>query len=240
MTDSIYLRLAGPLQSWAGPAVTGNIVHTERFPTRSALIGLIAGALGARRGDWPEWLNTIEFSVRQDKEPRIVDDFHTINPRPEASQFRRRLLIAERGKARGDKALVFTPDAQGGTSLVNRTYLADGVFVVSVTSREHIDELEDALSSPKFVSYLGRKAFSPTFPYYLGRGASDFIDKLPVVVRSKSQNDAASIKVDKRVYSGNGLGLQRRLSVEVPTVPSLEEQLAVIKENLDIRRVITA
>ncbi|WP_353065450.1 type I-E CRISPR-associated protein Cas5/CasD [Arcanobacterium hippocoleae] len=199
MNESLYIRLAAPLQSWAGPAVTGNIVRTERFPTRSGLIGLLAAALGAKRGEFPNWLDDVEFVVREDRAPYFTDDFHTINYRPEADEFRRRLLIAERGKARGKKALVFTPDAQGGTSVVNRTYLADGEFIVRITCEEHADELEDALGSPGFTTYLGRKAFAPEFPFYLGCGAADMIRQIPTL-------------------SAPGKDLQRTLSTRRPVV----------------------
>lgn len=180
MIEGIYLRLAGVLQSWAGPAIAGNIVHTERFPTPTGLKGLVAGALGAPRENWPEWLNDVEFTVRQDRRPRVVDDFHTINPRTESTRFRRRLLLSH-GDRVSAKSLVFTPDQQGGTSVVNRTYLADGEFIVRIVSDAHLDELESALSSPSFTSYLGRKAFPPAFPFYLGRGSVDCLKQIPAL-----------------------------------------------------------
>lgn len=180
MTESLYIRLAGPLQSWAGSAVTGNIVRTGRYPTRTALHGLLGGALGAKRGELPQWLNTVEFWVRPDRTPTITDDFHTINPRPEAAEFRRRLLLAMGMPARGAKALVFTPDAQNKTSVVRRTYLADGEFIVRITALEHIDELERALAAPAFATYLGRKAFPATFPFYLGRGDAEAFAHIPL------------------------------------------------------------
>lgn len=187
MIEGIYLRLAGVLQSWAGQALAGNIVHTERFPTHSGLKGLIAGALGAPRGQWPAWLEDVEFTVRQDRRPRVVDDFHTINPRTESEEFRSRLLLAHGDRATG-KNLVFTPDAQGTTAVVNRTYLADGEFLVRVVCDNHLDELETALGSPGFSTYLGRKAFPPAFPFYLGRGSIDCFEQIPTVNWQEKQH----------------------------------------------------
>ncbi|USR79353.1 type I-E CRISPR-associated protein Cas5/CasD [Arcanobacterium pinnipediorum] len=243
MIESLYIRLSAPIQSWAGPAVSGNIVRTESWPTRSGLLGLLAGALGAERGKWPDWLNDVEFVVRQDRRPNIVDDFHTINPRTESILFRRRHLIvqgASAGKAKG-KALVFTPDAQGGTSVVNRTYLADGEFLVRITS-DHIDELENALASPGFATYLGRKAFAPDFPFYLGRGSADLIEKIPVFLNESSkrldEDDAQKSKPLAMVIYGKFHPEKgRRQQQLIPVVKSRSTQFDFISENLDIRRI---
>ncbi|MGV9189156.1 type I-E CRISPR-associated protein Cas5/CasD [Arcanobacterium canis] len=237
MIDSLYIRLSGPLQSWAGSAVTGNIVRTQTHPTLSALRGLVAGALGKWRGEWPKWLDDVEFWVREDRRPHIVDDFHTINPRPEANKFRRRILLAQGRKANSAKALIFTPDAQGGTSIVNRTYLADGEYLVRITSAEHTDLLEDALASPAFSTYLGRKAFNAEFPFYLGRGSADVFEQIPVLQRDasgkSSQNSTVvlAIKLGK-FYPASGM----RSKIQLPVIASDEVRLRRISELLEIRR----
>lgn len=64
MPSSTYIRLAGPLQSWAGLAVSGNFVRTEPRPTLSALRGLLAASLGAKRGQWPTWIDDVHFTLR--------------------------------------------------------------------------------------------------------------------------------------------------------------------------------
>lgn len=234
MIESLYIRLSSPIQSWAGPAVTGNIVRTQPFPTRSGLQGLVAGALGARRGEWPEWLDEIEFWIREDRKPRIVDDYHTINPRPEATEFRQRLLLAQGMKGRGKKALTFTPDAQGGTSVVNRTYLSDGEFLVRMTCPQRTNKLEDALSSPVFATYLGRKAFPPSFPFYLGRGPSDIFEKIPTLATAEEQlqRPLTFVKLGPH-FPPEGL----RTQGQVPTVPRTDHRLEAISELLKIRRL---
>ncbi|QRV02135.1 type I-E CRISPR-associated protein Cas5/CasD [Arcanobacterium phocisimile] len=241
MIESLYIRLSGPLQSWAGPAVSGNIIRTEPWPTRSGLLGLLAGALGAERGQWPEWLNDVEFVVRQDRRPNIVDDFHTINPRTESTLFRRRHQIVQgisAGKAKG-KALVFTPDAQGGTSVVNRTYLADGEFIVRITSEKHLDELENALATPGFVTYLGRKAFAPDFPFYLGRGSADCINEIPIVSnlhRTVESEQPQSQPVTMVTYGPFHPASGRRNQTAITVVNQRDEQLSFISGHLVIRR----
>lgn len=189
MSDSVYIRLAGPLQSWAGPAVTGNIVHTEDTPSPRSLRGLLAGALGHKRGELPTWLEDVQFTVRQDRSGGRVDDFHTINERTGEEEFRRRLLLAQGKRASSRKNLIFTPDAQGGTSIVNRTYLADTEFLVRITAEGRTEQIDQALRSPRFSTYLGRKAFPAVFPFYLGVGNSELITQLPVVSSSGKKQE---------------------------------------------------
>ncbi|AKK04392.1 CRISPR-associated protein Cas5 [Corynebacterium mustelae] len=180
MTDSVYFRLAGPFQSWAGPAITGNFVRTEPRPTHSGLVGLVAGACGFLRGEWPDWLNSLCFQVREDNRGVLIDDFQTINPRDTEMEFRSRLLLAM-GKRPTNKLLTATPDGQGLTSLVQRTYLAGAEFIVQVASDEFGDILLDGLKNPRFSTYLGRKAFAPAFPFFLGSSSEDLLTKIPTV-----------------------------------------------------------
>ena len=158
MTEALYIRLAGPLQSWAGPAITGNFVRTEPRPTRSGLVGLLAGACGYGRGEYPEWLTQLHFQIREDNRG-------TLGQRPTK------------------KLLNSTPDGQGLTAITERTYIADGEFIVQIKagSREHQELLAEKLQQPHFVTYLGRKAFAPSFPFYLGVGPDDILARIPTV-----------------------------------------------------------
>lgn len=175
--SSLYLRFAGPCQSWAGPRATGNHVNTAEVPTRSGITGLIAAALGAPRGQWPEWLEDLEIEVRVDNPGRIEKDFQTINPRPEAQRFVERIWKASGLK--GNAPASFTPDAQKGTSIVRRTYLAGAEFIVRLGHPEHVGALAAAFAAPGFSPYLGRKAFAPAFPLLLGVGGDRLLDQAP-------------------------------------------------------------
>lgn len=180
MAESLYLRLAGPLQSWAGPRVTGNVVRTEARPTRSGLEGLLAAAMGWRRGEWEEWIRDTSISVRSDRLGNRVDEFQTINPRDEDLEYQERAYLLMTGR-RWSKRANFTPDGQNKTSIVNRTYIADAVFLVEVSDGTRLEQIKRALRKPQFTSYLGRKAFAPTFPFFLGVGPEGALKDLPTV-----------------------------------------------------------
>jgi CRISPR-associated protein Cas5/CasD subtype I-E len=175
--SSLYLRFAGPYQSWAGARATGNHVNTADIPTRSGITGLIAAALGARRGEWPVWLEELEIEVRVDNPGRIEKDFQTINPRPEAQNFIERIWSASAQK--GSAPASFTPDAQKGTSIVRRTYLAGAEFIVRISHPDRVGELAGAFAQPGFSPYLGRKAFAPSFPLLLGVGDDGLLAEAP-------------------------------------------------------------
>lgn len=214
MTDSVYLRLAGPLQSWAKPAVAGNFVNTQEVPTASALQGLVAGALGYRRGEWPGWISDIDFVVREDKRAQIVDDFHTIGSREDEYTFRRRLAILQGIPAKSAKSIAFKPGV-GATVIARRTYLSDAEFLVRMTLDDHTEDLDRAVADPVFSTYLGRKAFPATFPFYLGVGNSDLINLVPVIKKGDSVPKRVGVK---QYFLGMGPGA-RPAQVGVPTVP---------------------
>ncbi|WP_101507466.1 type I-E CRISPR-associated protein Cas5/CasD [Corynebacterium ulcerans] len=216
-TTSVYLRLAGPLQSWAGPAVTGNFVRTGPIPTHSALVGLIAGACGYRRDEWPDWLNCLNFRVRVDHPGKFVDDFQTVSAHEEEMLFRERLILAT-GKRPSAKTTRLTPDGRGMTSIIQRTYLAEAEFIVEVASDTHGELLRDALRAPKFSTYLGRKAFAPAFPFYLGATTDvDVLHRIPACDLSGAKRDTARVQI-------HHCSAELHTSAEHINVPAVQER----------------
>lgn len=144
------------------------------------MVGLLAASLGAPRDEWPEWLADLKVEVRSEWTGEFVDEFQTINPRDEDLEYQQRTYPLLTGK-RWIKSTHFTPDAEGGTSIVRRTYLANAEFIVALSSSSHFDELVTAIRAPKFTTYLGRKAFAPVFPFYLGVGDLSLLNSLPTL-----------------------------------------------------------
>ncbi len=71
-----------------------------------------------------------------------------------------------------------------GNALVHRSYIGGATFLVEVNAPGHEEELLEALRSPGFSPYLGRKAFAPTFPFVLGVGDENLLGSLPTVSRN--------------------------------------------------------
>lgn len=78
---TLLLRLAAPLQAW-GSDSKFNIRSTEREPTKSGVIGMIAAAMGMQRNDdlgKLEPLNALRFGVRVEREGKLLKDFHMVH-----------------------------------------------------------------------------------------------------------------------------------------------------------------
>ena len=75
---TLLLRLSAPLQSW-GSDSKFETRKTNREPTKSGILGLVAAALGLRRDDEEGLarLARLRFGVRVDREGDLLVDFHT-------------------------------------------------------------------------------------------------------------------------------------------------------------------
>ena len=147
---TLLLRLAAPLQSW-GSDSKFETRKTNREPTKSGVVGLLAAALGLRRDDTAGLarLNQLRFAVRIDGESSLLVDFHTAKSKD--------------------------------TSYVTyRHYLQDAMFLAGLESSDKafLNELEAALRHPVYPLYLGRRSCPPTLPLCLGIRQGDVLEAL--------------------------------------------------------------
>lgn len=147
--STLLLRLAAPMQAW-GCDSKFETRRTGREPTKSGIVGLLAAALGRKRGDSLDDLNRLHFGVRVDKEGELLYDYHTVQM------------------------------SDGKTYVTHRYYLADATFVVGVESddEQKLEILMTALQHPVFPLYLGRRACVPTLPVVLGIRSENLIESL--------------------------------------------------------------
>lgn len=130
---TLTLRLAAPLQSYGNQATFERRTSGD-FPSKSAIIGMIAAALGYRRDDDRILaLNDLVFAVRVDQGGKPLTEFQTVEWK------------------------------QGTRKLTHRDYLQDAVFMVAVGSEDEatITRIHEALQRPKFQLFLGRRASVP-------------------------------------------------------------------------------
>jgi len=173
MIESVILRFAGPQQSWGTTELADR--NTEPVPTRNAVIGMIAAAIGASRAQYPEWLRDTSIWVRVDRAGMLSTDFQTVGaPPPAVGRIRTRHRIATGRSGPADFAVPMGNGSSwtlgGGTMVTNRQYLADAEFIVAISHPDgsRVTEISAATREPDFMTYLGRKAFAPTFPFHLG------------------------------------------------------------------------
>ena len=138
--STLLLRLAGPMQSW-GISSNYNIRRAGTEPSKSAVIGMIASALGRKREDPIEDLSRLRFGFRADQPGEMQKDFQTV-------------------KVKGLTNKIVT----------NRYYLSDAIFLAGIESEDDgfLKQIENALKNPVFHIYLGRKSYPPTLPLVLG------------------------------------------------------------------------
>lgn len=150
---TILLKFSAPLQAY-GTSSHFNIRHTDYYPSKSAVIGMIAGSLGYRRDETEKIkrLKDINFAVRVDQEGTLLRDYH--------------IAIKDGAK----------PDVY----VTNRYYLQDAIFVVGISSEDEglMAEIEEGLKYPYFQNFLGKRSLPPTADYILGVSDKELIEAL--------------------------------------------------------------
>lgn len=152
-SDNLYtllLRLSAPLQSWGSESVYDNR-ETDYMPTKSGVTGMLAAALGRKRGEPLDDLSRLRFGVRVDLQGTKLKDFQ----------------ITHMG-------------AKLNANLSNRAYLSDSIFLAGLECDEIkvLENLVCALSHPIYSLCLGRRSCPPTQPLILGIRSRDLYQAL--------------------------------------------------------------
>jgi len=160
MPNTLFLRLESPLQSWGERAQWGEPRDTAPEPTKSGVVGLLACALGWKDDAAIAALtDRIRIGVRCDQPgaPTPLVDYHTIG----GGYSKPQLLTAEGKEKRSS--------GKPHTEITKRHYLCDASFLVAVQSDEKtILTLADAIQSPVWPIFLGRKSCVPSRPPFDG------------------------------------------------------------------------
>lgn len=89
MNRYLLFRLYGPMAAWGGTAV-GEYRPSDAQPSRTAILGLLAAAVGIRR-DQEDALNdldrSVEIAVRLDMPGEVMRDYHTTQVPPEGKSY---------------------------------------------------------------------------------------------------------------------------------------------------------
>jgi CRISPR system Cascade subunit CasD len=195
-SNTLFLRLCGPMQAW-GTSSRLQLRRSDRFPSKSGVIGLILCAMGVRReeaGPKLESLASLRMGVRIDQPGVFIWDYHTAGAG-----------IGIRQAKGGIKFTATTkqPEAQ----LSRRQYLCDASFLVAWQGDARvIHEAATALQDPVWPIFLGRKSCVPTEPVFAGTGTfADLrtaMEAYPWIARTVVAEDT-STKLDGFVEHGN-------------------------------------
>lgn len=158
MNTYLLFHLYGPMTAWGDTAV-GEFRPSHEYPTRSAVLGLAAAALGIRRHE-EERIQGLERSchvaVRLDAPGEVLRDYHTTQVPPEQRKVRH---CTRRDELQASKL---------HTILSQRDYRADAAATVALSAKDDppisLQQIADALCRPKLPIYLGRKSCPLALP----------------------------------------------------------------------------
>lgn len=128
---TLLLKFAGPLQSW-GTDSHFESRYTDFYPSKSAVVGMLAASLGYRRNEDNKIsrLNNLEFAIRVDQRGNLLRDYQTAKKQSYKNAY-----------------------------VTNRYYLEDAIFVVAISGeKDFISEIKNSLENPYFQQYLGRRS----------------------------------------------------------------------------------
>lgn len=158
MKEYLLFHLYGPMAAWGDTAV-GEFRPSHDHPTRSAVLGLVAAALGIRRHE-EDRLQALERSclvaVRLDAPGEVLRDYHTTQVPPEQRKVRH---YTRRDELNARKL---------HTILSQRDYRTDAAVTIALSATDdpliHLEQMADALQHPALPLYLGRKSCPLALP----------------------------------------------------------------------------
>ncbi|MEW6593569.1 MAG: type I-E CRISPR-associated protein Cas5/CasD [Thermodesulfobacteriota bacterium] len=160
MQDYLLFTLYGPLAAWGDIAV-GEYRPSFAQPSKSAIVGLLAAALGIRREEEERQqalASSCFFAVRVDSMGVLLRDYHTTQ-----------VPSARKGVAHYTRRSELAADDLN-TILSSRDYRCDAVYTVAISVTDNapfsIRQLADGLRNPVFTLYLGRKSCPLAMPLH--------------------------------------------------------------------------
>lgn len=172
MADFLVFQLYGPMAAWGDIAV-GEYHPSFAYPSKSAIIGLLAAALGIRRDEdecQKALADACSFAVRVDAMGTLLRDYHTAQVPSE-----------KKGIARYTRYSELAVEGLN-TILSSRDYRCDAAYTVAISFRDSCEDsvrmlaekldmqaftlsvLAEKLSKPEFVLYIGRKSCPLALP----------------------------------------------------------------------------
>ena len=152
--DYLLFRLYGPMASW-GEIAVGETRHTASYPSKSAIIGMLAAALGIKRNDIDKQRQMQQgyaLAVEVYSQGTLLRDYHTTQVPDSVGKFTYR--------TRRDELVL--GKSRLGTILSSREYRLDALALVAVrvlpNAPYDLLTLKKHLEEPKFHLYLGRKS----------------------------------------------------------------------------------
>ena len=159
MESYLLFSLYGPMSAWGDIAV-GEQRPSAGHPSKSAVLGLLAAALGVRRDEEERHkalAGGYAMAVRVDTTGELLRDYHTSQVPP---AWRGVSYHTRRDELACEKV---------NTILSQRDYRMDASYSMAIWVKNDsvlwtLSALASALQQPQFTLYLGRKSCPPSLP----------------------------------------------------------------------------
>lgn len=216
--DYLIFQLQAPLSAWGETAV-GEYRPSANYPSESALIGLLAAALGIDRSDENQHQTLIaelSFAIGVQSTGRLLRDYQT-------AQVPGRVSLKNRPhRTRRDELNM--PKEELNTILSTRDYRQGAACLVAVQTKTDASfslvDLAQAIQQPKFVLYLGRKTCPPSLPLW------------PQVVAAENALQAMeAYRVQLAAQSGEVIAPLERLVWGAGINAGVQEDLQVVRKD---------
>lgn len=141
----ILMKFKGPLQSY-GTDSHFETRHTDDHPSKGAVLGLVAAALGIRR--------------EESEKLRKLCNLHMVVRVDQVGQRNREFQIAAKYKKTGDHERNY---------VTYRYYLEDAVFLVALEGEDDLIKcIYEALKRPYFALFYGRRSCPVNYDFLIG------------------------------------------------------------------------
>lgn len=147
----LVFQVAASLMSFGGAGAKQERA-TDSYPGKGLALGLLGAALGKKRDDpWHDLSKRFGFAVLTVRAGHRLEDYHTVATPRGTATFNTRLEEVE--------AADYTVETWRG-------YISDGYFVIAFwgMSDADLEEAVDALVSPTFEIFAGRKSCPLSLP----------------------------------------------------------------------------
>lgn len=219
---TVLLKLSGPMQSW-GTSSHFETRNTDYYPSKSAIIGILAASFGYRRDEDEKIgkLNELDFAVRVDQVGTLRKDFH----------------IAAKYKDNGDFERNY---------ITYRYYLEDSIFIVALSCKDEkwMDEIIYALKHPYFQQFMGRRSCPVPVNFVLEENELGAIDALKNLewqaskdYQKKNKVYIADLYADKELLDDEAYMIRNDRVVSFSQKKSVNSDL-VLKQELVLNYII--
>ena len=158
----LKINLSGVLQYFSdnNTITLRKTYNSSLYPTKNAIVGLIASAFGYDRGDMrsDELYNNIKVKYKVIKSPIILEDFQTIHNLKSQNRYMNKFYTK-------NKFTTISGTIKDRQLTKYVQYLQDSEFDIYIGGIDkQLNDIYNALRNPKYSLYIGKRCCIPNKP----------------------------------------------------------------------------